>query len=40
MVDSTSVADHINELSKIITQLTSVIINFEDEIRALILLSS
>ena len=40
MVDSSSVANHINEFNMIITQLAYVKINFEDEIKALILLSS
>ena len=35
MVDSTSVADHINEFNMIITKLASVKINFEDEILGL-----
>ena len=34
------VANHINEFNMAISQLSSVKINFEDEIKALILLSS
>ena len=40
MVDSTRVADHVNDFNGIISQLSSVEINFDDEIMALILLSS
>ena len=35
-----SVVDHINEFNMIVSQLSSVEINFEDEIKALILMSS
>ena len=35
-----SVADHIIEFNMIVSQLSSVDINFEDEIKALILMSS
>ena len=35
-----SVAGHINEFNMIVSQLSSVDINFEDEIKALILMSS
>ena len=35
-----SVADHINEFNMIVSQLSLVEINFEDEIKALILMSS
>ena len=40
MVDGTRVADHVNEFNGIISQLSSVEINLEDEVLALILLSS
>ena len=40
MVDSTRLADHVNDFNGIISQLSSVEINFDDEIMALILLSS
>ena len=35
-----SVADHINEFNMIVSQLSSVDINFDDKIKALILISS
>ena len=40
MSEGGSVIDHINEFSMIVSQLSSVEINFEDEIKALILMSS
>ncbi|KAF3674465.1 Pleiotropic drug resistance protein 1 [Capsicum annuum] len=40
MPENGSVADHINEFNIIVSQLCSVDINFEDEIKALILMSS
>ena len=40
MVDGIRVADHVNDFNGIISQLSSVEINFDDEIMALILLSS
>ncbi|KAE8723109.1 Retrovirus-related Pol polyprotein from transposon TNT 1-94 [Hibiscus syriacus] len=40
MVEGASVAQHLNELNTITTQLSSVEIEFNDEVRALILLSS
>ena len=40
MVDGSSTAEHINEVNSIISQLSLVDINFEDEVRALILMSS
>ena len=40
MSEDESVADHINEFNIIVNQLRSVEINFEDEIKALILMSS
>ena len=40
MPEGGSVADHINEFNMIISQLSLVKINFEDEIKALILMSS
>ncbi|VFR00719.1 unnamed protein product [Cuscuta campestris] len=40
MPESGSVANHINDFNMIVSQLCSVEINFEDEIKALILLSS
>ena len=40
MTDGGSVADHINDFNMIVSQLCSVEINFEDEIKALILMSS
>ena len=40
MTEGASVAQHLNELNTITTQLSSVEIEFDDEIRALILLSS
>ena len=39
MSEGGPVADHINEFNMIISQLSSVKINFEDEIKALILMS-
>ena len=39
MSEDGPVADHINEFNMIISQLSSVKINFEDEIKALILMS-
>ena len=40
MSENGSVADHINEFNMIVSQLSSVNINFEDKIKALILMSS
>ena len=40
MSEGGHVADHINEFNMIISQLSSVEINFKDEIKALILMSS
>ena len=40
MAEGSSVADHMNEFNVITTQLSSVEINFDDKIYALILLSS
>ena len=40
MSEGGSVVDHINEFNMIVSQLSSVKINFEDEIKALILMSS
>ena len=40
MSEGMPVADHINEFNMIVSQLNSVEIDFEDEVRALILLSS
>ena len=40
MFESESIADHINEFNMIVSQLSSVKINFEDEMKALILMSS
>ena len=40
MSESAGVANHLNEFNLITTQLASVDINFEDEVKALILLSS
>ena len=40
MTEGASVAQHLNELNSVTTQLSSVGIDFEDEVRALILLSS
>ena len=40
MTEGASVAQHLNELNTITTQLSSVEIEFDDEVRALILLSS
>jgi len=40
MPEGGSIADHINEFNIIVSQLSSVEINFEDEIEALILMSS
>ena len=40
MSEGRSFVDHINEFNMIISQLRSVKINFEDEIKALILMSS
>ena len=40
MFEGGYVADHINEFNMIVIQLSSVKINFEDEIKAFILISS
>ena len=40
MSKTRSVSDHINEFNMIVSQFNSVEINFEDEIKALILMSS
>ena len=40
MADGTSVAQHLNDFNTITNQLSSVEIKFDDEIRALILLTS
>ena len=40
MYETGSISDHINEFNIIVSQLNSVDINFEDEIKALILMSS
>ena len=40
MSEGGSIVDHINEFNMIISQLSSMEINFEDEIKALILMSS
>ena len=40
MADNASVAQHLNEFNTIINQLSSVEIDFDDEIRALIILAS
>ena len=40
MSENGSISDHINEFNMIVSQLHSVDINFEDEIKALILMSS
>ena len=40
MSEGESIVDHINEFNIIVRQLSSVKINFEDEIKALILMSS
>ena len=40
MCDNGFVSNHINEFNMIVSQLNSVDINFEDEIKALILMSS
>ncbi|GAA0153727.1 hypothetical protein LIER_11897 [Lithospermum erythrorhizon] len=40
MMEGASVAQHLNELNSVTTQLSSVEIEFDDEVRALILLSS
>ena len=40
MSENGSVSDHINEFNMIVSQLNSMDINFEDEIKALILMSS
>ena len=40
MSENGSVSDHINKFNMIVSQLNSVDINFEDEIKALILMSS
>ena len=39
MFEGGSVVDHINEFNMIVIQLSSVEINFEDEIKSLILMS-
>ena len=40
MSEGGCVVDHINEFNMIVSQLNSVEINFEDEMKALILMSS
>ena len=40
MSENVSISDHINEFNMIVSQLNSVDINFEDEIKALIFMSS
>ena len=40
MAESGSIATHLNEFNTIVNQLSSVEINFDDEVRALILLAS
>ena len=40
MAEGASIVDHINEFNVITTQLSSIEIDFDDEIKALILLSS
>lgn len=40
MTEGASTAQHLNELNTVTTQLSSVGIEFDDEVRALILLSS
>ena len=40
MSENGSVSNHINEFNMIVSQLNSVDINFEEEIKALILMSS
>ena len=40
MSENGSISDHINEFNMIVSQLNAVDINFEDEIKALILMSS
>ena len=40
MAESGSVAEHLNEFNTLTSQLESVEINFDDEIKALVLLSS
>ena len=40
MSEGRSIADHINEFNMIVSQLSSVKINFEDEIKVLILMPS
>ena len=40
MIDGSSATKHINKINSILGQLSSVVINFEDEVKALILLSS
>ena len=39
MVESESVTEHLNKFNTLMSQLESVEINFDDEIRALVLLS-
>lgn len=40
MVEGIIIVEHLNELNTVISQLTSIGINFEDEVRALLMLSS
>ena len=40
MVDNERIAEHLNEFNTLSSQLESVEINFDDEIRSLVLLSS
>ena len=40
MVEGGSVADHLNEFNTVTSQLTSVNVNFDDEVRALLILCS
>ena len=40
MLEGGSVADHLNEFNTITSQLSSVKVNFDDEVRALLILCS
>ena len=40
MLEGGSVADHLNEFNTVTNQLSSVGVNFDDEVRALLILSS
>lgn len=40
MVDGETIVEHLNKLNTVASQLTSIGINFDDEVKALLILSS